>query len=430
MIKNFEVCLVLFCIFFFSPPSSAQPAALQTDDLKQLIKDALDHNPELKAAREEWKAAQKRIPQASALPDSMATYTVMGPMLETRVGPQKDMYEFEQMIPFPGKLVEKRKIAASEAKAFEARLKGLERGIVFKVTEAYYDLYKVEKTLKVTEEVRDLLMRFEEAAQSRYASLAGSQRDVARAQSEVSETLERLFMLQKEKESLVALLNSLLDRRDDGSSFIGQLYDTTDPPMPQLTQGLDELLAETRTNRPEVLEGEAMKEKEEHARALARYEYAPDLTVGFQYVRIGAGDTSDPDDGKDAWMIPLRITIPWWQGRAGATVEETRSNLKSSEAKLKNLRNLAEYELKNAYYRFNAQKKTVELYQNALIPQAELAFHSDRAGYEAGKTDILNFIDSERVYWNARSAYYEAFSEALKSFAAIERAVGKNLSDY
>ena len=333
------------------------------------------------------------------------------------------------MIPFPGKLVEKEKIAASEARAFEARLKGLQRDIVFKVTEAYDDLYRIEKTLKVTEEVRDLLIKFESAAQSRYASLAGSQRDVARAQSEVSETLERLFMLQKEKETLVALLNSLLDRRDDGSSLIGQ-FDTTDPSMPQLTQGLDELLTEARTNRPEVLEGEAMKEKEEHARALARYEYAPDLTVGFQYIRIGAGDTSDPDDGKDAWMIPLRITIPWWQGRAGAAVEESRSNLKSSEAKLKNVRNVAEYELKNAYYRFNAQKKTVELYQSALIPQAELAFHSDQAGYEAGKTDILNFIDSERVYWNARSAYYEAFSEALKSFAAIERAVGKNLSDY
>ena len=64
---------------------------------------------------------------------------------------------------------------------------------------------------------------------------------------------------------------------------------------------------------------------------------------------------------------------------------------------------------------------------NALLPQAKLAFYSDQAGYEAGRTDVLNFLDSEEVYLNAKIAYYQALADALKSFAAIERAVGVDM---
>ena len=73
--------------------------------LDELLKEAVAHNRGLEAAREELQAAKHRVPQSSALPDPTAGYAVMGPMLETPLGPQKDVYEFEQMIPFPGKLL-------------------------------------------------------------------------------------------------------------------------------------------------------------------------------------------------------------------------------------------------------------------------------------------------------------------------------------
>ena len=56
-----------------------------------------------------------------------------------------------------------------------------------------------------------------------------------------------------------------------------------------------------------------------------------------------------------------------------------------------------------------------------------MAFRSDQAGYEGGKTDILNLIDSERVYLNAKIVYYQVLAETLKNFAAIERITGMGL---
>ena len=171
-----------------------------------------------------------------------------------------------------------------------------------------------------------------------------------------------------------------------------------------------------------------MVTRQEHEERLSRYEYAPDLSVGFQYYRIGAGTTSDPEDGRDAWMIPIKITIPLWPNRTNASRQEASAKRNASQYSLKEAENISVYELKNAFYRFTSQKQIVELYANALIPEAEMAFRSDQAGYAAGREDILNLLDSEKIYLNARIAYYQAQAEALKSFALIERTVGETLT--
>lgn len=414
--------VISMSVFLFFSSSSwipAQETIQPSVSLDELLQEALANNRGLEAAREELQAAKHRVPQSSALPDPTAGYAVMGPMLETPLGPQKDVYEFEQMIPFPGKLLERRRIALSEVDAASAQLRQVERELVLNVSQTYYDLYAVEATIEAVEEILDLLKNFESIARSRYASQQGEQRDVAKAQAKVSETLQELFVLRQQRQTLAAFLNALLDRR--ASAPIDKV---SAPVLPRLELSLEQLLQQARENRPELLEAAAMRGKQEHAHALAKYEYMPDISVGFQYTRIGDGMTTDPDDGRDAWMVPIKVTLPLWQNRIIPAVLEAKRNLNASEANLRQVENLAEYEIKNAYYRFTAGRQVVELYENALIPQAKLAFSSDQAGYEAGRTDVLNFLDSEEVYRNAKIAYYQALADALKNFAAIERAVG------
>ena len=412
----------VFLLFSSSPWLPAQEMVQPSVPLEGLLQEALANNRGLEAAREELQAARHRVPQSSALPDPTAGYAVMGPMLETPLGSQKDVYEFEQMIPFPGKLLERRKVALSEVDAASARLKQVERELVLNVSQTYYDLYAVDATIEAVDEILDLLKKFEAVAGSRYASRQGEQRDVAKAQAKVSETLQQLFVLRQQRQTLAAFLNALLNRRASAP-----LDKVSAPVLPKLELSLDQLLQQSRENRPELLEAAAMRGRQEHAHALAKYEYMPDISVGFQYTRIGGGMTSDPEDGRDAWMVPLKVTLPLWQNRIIPAVLEAKRDLNASEANLREAENFAEYEIKNAYYRFTAGRQVVELYENALIPQAKLAFSSDQAGYEAGRTDVLNFLDSEEVYRNAKVAYYQALADALKNFAAIERAVGVDI---
>ncbi|MBI3996453.1 MAG: TolC family protein [Candidatus Omnitrophica bacterium] len=406
-----------------SPPNAAakeQPA--EELRLAEVITEALERNPELKAAKEQWRAAKLRIPQASALPDPSVGYAIMGPDLETRLGPQMNVYEAEQMVPFPGKLWEKHRMAAAEAQAAQAQLHATERDVILKVSDTYYNLYATDAVVQAVEEINEVLKRFEGIAQSRYAAQGGSQRDVAKAQAEVSDVLQRLLVLRQQRQTAAALLNALLDRHPH--TPVGH---AEQPELSTLSSTLEELLATAQKRRPELGEASAMVKRKQHANTLAKLEYVPDLTVGFQYTQIGAGMTTEPNDGRDAWMVPLKITLPIWQNRLIPSVLEAKRNLNASQAKLKQAENFTAYEVKDAYYRFTAAKQVVEVYQNALIPEAELAFRSDQAGYEAGRMDVLNLIDSERVYLNAQVAYYQALAEALKSFAALERAVGTDL---
>jgi outer membrane protein TolC len=326
------------------------------------------------------------------------------------------------MVPFPGKLWEQRRMAVAEANAVHAQLAAIERDVIREVSEAYDDLYAIDKTVEVIEELHETLKTFEGIAQARYASEGGSQGEVAKAQAEVSGALQRLLVLRQQRQTAAALLNALLDR--DPHAPVGQ---PVKPDIPRLSSTLEELLELAKRHRPEIHEATAMVTRDQHANTLAKFAYVPDVSVGFQYIQIGGGQTSDPDDGKDAWMVPLKVTIPLWQNRLIPALREAKRNLRASRAQLEQTQNLTEYEVKDAYYRFTTATQVVELHEAALIPEAELAFSSERASYEAGGSSALHFIDSVRVYLNTKVSYYEAVAGALKSFAALERMVGTDL---
>ncbi len=83
--------------------------------LDSLVLEALESNPELRAARAKWEASQKRPKQEGTLPDPMIgvdwqNVTFDGITLNEDPNSMLRL-EFEQEIPFPGKLSSKKKIA-------------------------------------------------------------------------------------------------------------------------------------------------------------------------------------------------------------------------------------------------------------------------------------------------------------------------------
>lgn len=404
-------------------PVLAEETPAPVLQLEEVVAEGLQHNPALIAAQERWRAARLRVPQASALPDPMLGYAVMGTMLETRLGPQENVVDVEQTVPFPGKLWKRRQMAAAEANAAQAQMEAAKLDIIVQLSAVYYDLYATDATIATVEELHDTFKRLESVAQARYGAQGGSQRDVAKAQAELSGTEETLVTLRQRRQSLAARLNALLDRDPDTPAG-----HTVTPELPTVSATGEQLVDIAKQHRPELREASAMVTRDQHAQALAKLEYLPDVSVGFEYSQIGSGKTTDPDDGRDAWMVPLKVNIPLWQNRLVPSVLEARRNLKASQARAAQEENTAEYEVKDAYFRFTSAKQIVELHRNALIPEAELAFRSDQAGYEAGRVDILNLIDSERLYLNAQVTFYQALAEALKSHAALERAVGTTLT--
>ena len=161
---------------------------------------------------------------------------------------------------------------------------------------------------------------------------------------------------------------------------------------------------------------------------LAKWRYVPDLTTGFNYIDIGDGQTSQPNDGDNAWNVMFTINLPIWEPVLRANLREAKAQAELSRARYEEAQTRTEFEVTDAYVRWETAKNLVDLYRTAVIPQAEQALDAAEAAYRAGQADFLNLLDSERVWLSAQLTYWRAYSDTAKFLAALERAVGVELA--
>lgn len=402
---------------------SPVPPGLEPVALPGLLAEAEENNPDILAAKARWMASKKMIAASWALPDPVAGFDLMGEDTQTRTGPQEQRFVLSQKIPNPLTLWQRRKIALQHAEELKQDYLTVRRHVLSEVRRNFYALYGVDAAYDVIREVQSLLEKMEDAAQSRYANRGGGQRDVAKAQAEVSMTLEQIYLMVQERQIVTARLNLLLNR-----SPFDEFGRALRPELPEVEPTVKELIHESLKNREERRAREARLERARAERTLAALQNLPDLEAGFTYTRVGGGTSLSPQDGEDTWMIPLRFRIPLWQNRVIPEIQAARQRVKEAEAGLEGEESRIFYEVKDAYIRYETGSRIARLYETAVIPQAEIALGSDQAGYESGSVDILNLLDSERMYLNARLTHLRVTTEALKSLVDLERAVGKNLS--
>ncbi len=390
--------------------------------LDLLINEALENNPGIQAAYSQWQAAAYKVKQATSLPDPMLSYAYFGKNVETRVGPQEHKYGISQKIPFPGKLKKKGKIQTKQAQILKEKYEATKREVIKNIKFVYYDIFWIDKAIKITEEEKAILENLEKVARRKYELNLSPGQDVIKAQVELSRLIDKLLLLKSRRESLVAKINSLLDRPK--AADLGRTGNV-EPGI--FSHNLAELKIMAQKSRPELQAASLAVEKAEYEKSLARLDYFPDFRLGFDYISIGSGETTNPRDGQDAWTSMIAVNFPLWQNRLSAQNKEKRASLKAAKKNYENTENGVYYEVANLYYKISAYKDIINLYKTALIPQTEQAFEASRTGYESGKVDFLNWLDSERVLLQTRLAYYKSVVDYQKSIAFLERVVGRDL---
>lgn len=392
------------------------------ESLDSLIEEALENNPQIQAALNNWKAEEHKIKQAKSLPDPMASYTYFGESVQTKVGPQEHKYGISQKIPFPGKLSLKGKVQAKHAQMLKEKYEATKREVIKNVKVTYYDIWWVDKAIQVTESEKDILNNLEKVAKEKFETNQTPQQDVVKAQVVISKLIDKLFLLRQQRKSLQAKMNSLLDRPE--GSPLRRLKEVEAADFKYSLKALHEL---SKENRQELISANLDVEKKQFQVSLAKLDYFPDFTLGVNYIQIGEGYTNMADDGQDAWMGMLAINVPLWLDRLNAQLREKKAALTASKKNYEDLQNRVIFEVEDLYFKIITYKDIISLYETALIPQTEQSFQASKTAYEAGKVDFLNWLDSERVLLQTRLAYYKAITDYKKSIAFLERMVGKDL---
>ncbi len=382
--------------------------------LAGLIEELNQVNPEIKAARQQWEAAKSVVPQVQTLPDPTARlgYQRM-PMREPLQG---TMYGIGQEVPFPGKLRLRGEVAQREADRIEQEYLAVRLRLIARLKEAYFDLHFVHKAIEVVERNKVLLMQFEKTAKSRYAVGQAAQQDVFRAQVEISRVLDRLAVLDQQKESLHAAINRLLNRPP-----ADPLGTPDEIRVNMLTLSLPDLNQRAEEFSP-ILEASAKGvERGEQVLALARREYYPDFDVsalGLHNDRIG-------DNG---FRVMLGIRLPlYYRTKQQEGVQQALSELTGARDTLVNTRQFLLFRVKDDFVQAQRAERLVAILRDAIIPQATLALQASQAGYGVGKVDFLTLLNSLLTLQESELELHGEMVAHEKALARLEEVTGGQL---
>ena len=381
-------------------------------DLKWLIDEALRNNREMLAAQSRVRAFTYKVPQAGSLPDPMFTFGYQNDTLSSYTYGQspdaKWMFELSQTFPFAGKRGLKEDMARADAESQKASYEALQRRVISKVIENYYELFFVYKSLDIIGERKSLFSSMEDSALARYSSGMASQQDAIMAQAEKYMLLEKEEMLRQKIQTLEGMLNLAVGR--DTSLPLGR---PTVGREARLEETLGELVKKAYDRSPEIRAKEKMIAGAEAKVNMSKKEYFPDVT-------LNAGTDQRRGDYTDMYKLTASINLPvFFSSKQEPAVREAQAQLLEAKHDLEAIKLMISSSIRENYAMAASAQRLMELYRNALIPKSTQDYEAALAAYSTGKVDALTVVTRLKALIDFEVLYWTQFSERQKAIARI-----------
>lgn len=391
--------------------------------LSEAIAEALKNNPEIQAAKRKIESVQARAKQATYLEDPEVNMEAWGVPLNHPVKYRSAnplIIGVRQKLPFFGKLGLKGDMAGQEVRMAEEELRAKEQEIVAKVKAAYADYFMASKSVEIHKELLELVRHTSATAENLYQVGRVPQQDVIKALLERTELLNKLTWAERDLITSRAKLNTLLSRTPD--SLLAQPGEPATTPVDLRSSDLEKLAI---AQRPELRSLQSSITRSDKAVELAeRNRKYPDFMVGLQYWVA-------PDQSPRHMYAPmLTLTIPfspWTKGKHDYEIEEALAERQAAKANLAAMKNMALFEVRDTSAKVQAAIRSLSIYRDGLLPQAEQSFQAAVAAYQTGGVNFMTLLDAQRTIRDVRMGYYKALVDYEQSRADLERAVGKEL---
>lgn len=391
-------------------------------NLEDLVQETLSNNPEIKAAQARWIGSTKRPSQEGSLPNPVIGGRFSNVSFDEITFGEDTHSNFQifisQEIPFPGKLSLKEKVAKEQAESLKWMADATSRKVVAELKEAYYEWFLINKSIKITEENKNLLQKFVKIAEVKYEVGTGIQQDVLKAQVELSGFIERLELLNKKNEIARTKINTILNRPPNSD---------LDNPVSELKQSelyftdydINQLVGE---KSPELNAISEFVDSSEKTLNLAKKQYYPDFIVETVYSNRGEID--------DIWQLGLGLKIPlyfWKKEKFG--VDESTLQLQEAKYNYESTRNNLLFKANEYYLNAKTSDKLIDLYKKGIVPQSKLSLESAISSYQVGDVDFLTLLNNLVALFSFEIEYYRHLTDYQISIAKLEEILGLSISD-
>ena len=391
--------------------------------LTSLVAEALENNPEIRAALRERDAASQRIAPAAALDDPVLEAGVINAPLASSPFNREDMtmkmIGLSQRLPFPGKRGLREAVAARDAEGIGYGYQETLNRVVRDIKIAYFDLGLTLARTGLVEKNKLILERFLQIAKGRYEAGRVNQADVLKAQTQVSRMVDELLRLARERPTVEAELIRALGRNA-----------IVTPPVPELphlreeTLSLESLRETAMTQRPQLLALQSIVARNEKALDLARRNYYPDFDV-----RLAYGQRDNMLDGArrpDMVTLTVAMNLPVWrENKLAPRVVEALALRDQAQSTYEAQRNEVAARLRQQTALAEQSLQSARLYQTTILPQARLTVESSLSAYRVNRVDFLTLLDSQMTVFNYEISLATTMAGYNKALAEIDLLIGK-----
>ncbi|NOQ94828.1 MAG: TolC family protein [Methylophaga sp.] len=410
--------MLLLLALLHSGNSMAKEAKTEnTLSARQLVAAVLEANPRLEMAQAAWQASIAKIDQQSTLDDpqfkySFAPFTIDSQGSNVRKTEFGQRFEISQKLPFPGKLHLRAKAAEYNAETRQQDIAGLQLLLASSAKSLFADWYFIHQAIAIDKLKQGLLKEYRDITMTQYSTGRAAKQDVLGAEMQLVQLKHQSLVLQRQRKTRLAQLNTLLNRPVDTPLAIPQqLRDFSKLP------DLEQLQIKAMHSRPELKAIAANIKGYKSEADLAALAYYPDF-------KLSAGYNSLWDNEDKRFNIGVGINIPLDQTKRRAAEQEAKANSQQANWQQMDLQALIKQELTIAYALAEESLHVLRLYRQQLSPLADEKVAAAKADYQSGKGDFLSLINSKKDRLQTKLETEQALANVHRRFTELEQAVG------
>jgi outer membrane protein, heavy metal efflux system len=411
------------------PPEQRVPEALMApppqpvETLLDLEAMALVSNPTLRRMRYEAAAAWAKTGYVSKLPDPTVSSTFYVPPMNYDPDRQLAEAQVMQMVPWLGRLKAEERRAHMEALVAQTQYQAERLRVIGDIRATWFKLYALRKQIETTEADTAQLESLVRTANARVRTGDAQPGDVLMATLELSSLQEQLLGYRQQLAATTAELNRLVGR--DASIAVA-------PPREIVVRFPDwshELLLQIAIeNQPELNAARLRTAATRWGIEVARLKRRPDLTFGVGWVVMDAPGAMAADAGRDSLTLGVSGTIPIWHRKYDAMAAEASREHLAAHASEDEITLRLDALLLDLWEQARASRKTVELYETSILPQARQTFEADQKSLVNNTVTFDRVIRDYRTLLNLELGYHKALAQLATTLARIQQATGVELS--
>ncbi len=307
--------------------------------------------------------------------------------------------------------------------AAELSLEFTRREIVFETKRAYYSLLRAVQLRDVQEEAVDLVREQLRKTRSLFDLGSASKSDLLKAQVQIGEA--ELAFIATDKAAEIARAGLALSLGIDVTTEI----EAVDPPEDSLEEEVTEFDIEAAiSSRPDIKSWEELLVAARRSLLASQAGWWPELNLSMSYSRgVGShwlGDLFEDPGQNYTRSTSVSLSLPIFNGLATkASVDGSRSSLRSYEISLRNARLAAAYEIESARLSAEEGRRSVEVAGQSVL-QAEEDLRVSEERFRLRAASMLELIDARVAYSRARAGLVDARFNYEIAKAELKLALG------